>query len=277
MKGLLTFMLLAAALAAGATQTAHAADGWFNGANVDLIFANANGELRVRTNPKPQNAAGANFGCTEATLRLGLSNADGNDDVGLSGLWDIMNTAYMTGASVDMYLDEVSSGTRVECYVNRAQLNPIARTPTTPTTPTPTTPTPPDPPRGYYGALALNAEDGPGPLWVWAHETNASTQAVADRLALSLCRAKLFATGDTCSIKQRFSAGRCVVLYVDNQTNRTAVSGTDVRANLAALDSRAKARCEERGRPCRRVVSACNSGTASIAPQTLTPLVSEKR
>ena len=276
MRNLLTFMLLAAALAAGATQTAHAADGWFNGANVDLVFANANGELRVRTNPRPQNAEGANFGCTQATLRLGLSNAGDNDDVGLSGLWDIMNIANLTGASVDMYLDEVSSGTRVECYVNRAQLNPIERTPSTPTPPDPTPPDP-TPTRGYYGAFAHNATTGPGPIWVWGYSTDANTQAEADRIALNSCRSELTATGDTCSVQARFAAGQCLVVYVDNQTNRTLIGGTGARASLAALDSRVRTTCEARGRPCRRVISACNSGTASIALQTLTPLVSEKR
>lgn len=48
-------MLLAVALAIGAMQTALAADGWFNGAKVDLVFANANGESRMNKD-KPEAA-----------------------------------------------------------------------------------------------------------------------------------------------------------------------------------------------------------------------------
>ena len=142
--------------------------------------------------------------------------------------------------------------------------------------------TEPEPPTGgYYGAYALNDEHGPGPIWVWGYSTDANTQAEADRIALNSCRSELTATGDTCGIEARFGAGQCLVAYVDAQT-RVIIATTGVRANLAAMDSRVKARCEQLGRrPCRRIISACNSGTASgtasIAPQTLTPFGFEKR
>ena len=270
MRSLLTFMLLAAALAAGATQTASAADGWFNGARVELVFANANGQLRIRTNPRPQNAEGANFGCTQSTLILGFSNASDNDDEGVAGLWDIVATANLTGASVDMYLDEVSNGTRVDCYVNRLQANLPASTPNPPN-PNPPNPNPP-PTRGYYGAFA--SSNG----LAWGYSIDARTQAEADRLAFNRCAANITLPGERCSVQLRIGAGRCVVVYAGDRDLHLFMVWDGVPGQLSDMQQEALSDCRGVGyTDCRRIVSACNSGTSSIAPQSLSSSVMRKR
>ena len=258
-----------AAWAAGATQTALAADGWFNNARVDLVFANANGERRIRTNPRPQNAEGANFGCTGSTLILGFSSANDNDDDGLAGIWDIATTAQALGASVDMYLDEVSSGNSVQCYVNRLQMSVSAQTPTNPPNPTPPTdPTPPNPApptRDYYGALAVSSPNAPG-AFVYAYSTDASSIADAERIADNACEARVSA-GDFCTIRRRFVTGECLVVYAANN-GFYLIWNTGPRNRLSQLTQQGLNTCRGDGyADCRAVISDCNSGTASIAPQ----------
>lgn len=266
MRKLLTFMLLAAALVSGATQTALAEDGWFNGAQVELVFANANGELRIRTNPRPQNAEGANFGCTQSTLILGFSNASDNDDEGLAGLWDIVATANLTGASVDMYLDEVSNGTRVDCYVNRLQANLPASTPNPPApnppAPNPPNPNPPNPStRNYYGAFAAYLFVSSGPYGsvierALGYSTDAVTIEEADAIAWNRC-------GDTrCRVIERFGNGECLVVY--ERDNGEDFYYIVPRSGLNDAIEAALGVCEtDASVGCRRVITDCNSGTYS--------------
>lgn len=230
------------ALAVGATQTAQAADGWFNGAKVNLVFANANGELRIRTDPHPQNAAGANFGCSQPTLILGFSEGLEDDDaLGLFALARMHETvleAHLASASVDMYLDEVSSGTAVVCYVNRLQIHPPGQT----LQPPPTS----NPPTGdNYGALAIRPSDS--------------------RPAKENCVGK---GAYSCGIYERFGEGECLVVYTgDNDFFITW--NTAPQAGLDDLQRRGLAYCESEATGCNRVISACNSGTSSgIAPRT---------
>ena len=140
-----------------------------------------------------------------------------------------------------------------------------------------TDPTPPDPARGYYGALAVNSQDAPGP-WLYGHSTNASTEAEADRIAINSCAAQITASGDRCSVTDdtRFGSGQCIVVYRANRGYwLNSVVGS--RARLSSIQQQALSSCREQGySDCRRVISACNSGTASIAPQT-PPMVLEKR
>ena len=248
------------ALAVGATQTAYAADGWFNGAKVNLVFTNANGELRIRTDPQPQNAPGADFGCSQPTLILGFSEGLEDDDaLGLFALARMHETvleAHLSSASVDMYLDEVSSGTAVVCYVNRLQIHPPTQTLQPPPTP--------NPPTGdYYGALAIRPSDSRPALW--GHSVNKGTIAEADRTAKEACVGK---GAYSCDIYERFGDGECLVVYAgDNDFFITW--NTAPQAGLDDLQRRGLAYCESEATGCNRVISACNTGTSSgIAPQT---------
>ena len=135
----------------------------------------------------------------------------------------------------------------------------------------------PEPPTGgnYYGAFALNRDDLPG-VYVWGYSRDANTQAEADRLAINSCEAKTTLANDRCTVRNRFSAGRCLVAHSANNGRAMRIL-VGARSDLSGLQQRALERCRVRFTGCRRVVSACNSGTASIAPQTLMPLVLEKR
>ena len=255
--------IILAALAFGATPSAYAADGWFNNTKVDFLYARDTGELRIRTVPKPQDADGQNFGCTQGTLILGTSDDLEDDDAvgrfALGRMWRNALDAFLTGAKVDMYIDEVSSGTSVACYVRRFQ---IYATNTPPTNPPPTNPPPSS---QYYGAFALSSEDVQGSPWEWGLSTNHPSRAEADRVALELCRDRI-RQGDSCSIETRFGNDECFVLYAGD--NYYYISyGADSRANLSQLKRDTLQDCRAEASNCRLEHEVCNSGTSTgIAP-----------
>ena len=128
-------------------------------------------------------------------------------------MYEAVLEAVLTGAHVDMYLDEVSSGTAVACYVNRLQIyTSPAQTPTTPAT---QPPNPNSPTRDYYGALALSSEEAAGP-WVYGVSANQNTTAEAELLAVSVCENHLVAPGDSCSVEERFVTGECLAVFSGN-------------------------------------------------------------
>ena len=266
--------IIMAALAFGATPTAYAADGWFNNAKVNLVFANATGELRIRTDPQPQNAEGQNFGCTQATIVLGLQAGlqdDALERFALGRMYEAVLEAMLTGASVDMYLDEVSSGNAVACYVNRLQIHtPPAQTPTTtPTTtpnPNPPNPNPPEN-RDYYGAFAVHSLSGGTEPWQYGHATNRMTQAQADSVAANRCAARgPYSFG--CFVYARFGNGECLVVHTGND-GRYMTYGTGPRAGVNDFEREGLAYCQGSTTGCSIAISDCNSGTYSgIAPQT---------
>lgn len=105
MKGWIRFAgIIMAALAAGAAPSAYAADGWMQNAKITLVFASANGQLRIKTEPTPQSSQGGNFGCNQPSLILGFEKGLSDDDTerfALARMHDTALGAHVTGARVD--------------------------------------------------------------------------------------------------------------------------------------------------------------------------------
>lgn len=161
-----------------------------------------------------------------------------------------------------MYLDEVSTATDVDCYVNRLQIHPppVPAAPTTPTTPTtPTNPNPPtnpptdpNPPTNpptdpkpptnpppsstRYGAWAVQDQQG---FYGWALYWNADSEAAARQGALDRCNRieprddyGCFSSED----RHTFQSGQCAAVFTYLNSYLA-----DVRPSIAIGNSRSEA------------------------------------
>ena len=138
--------------------------------------------------------------------------------------------------------------------------------------------TEPEPPtRDYYGAFA--ADDYCGRLrrplrrgrpWTYGYSIDASTKHAAGDIAVNRCES--VSGGYDCCILDRFYAGQCLAAALGGEGYHLNY-GVASRGQLDGLRAGVLNRCRERGHvDCSIVISACNSGTADIVPQTQMPL-----
>ena len=133
------------------------------------------------------------------------------------------------------------------------------------------------PTRDYYGAFA--ADDYCGRLrrplrrgrpWTYGYSIDASTRRAAGDIAVNRCES--VSGGYDCCILERFYAGQCLAAALGGEGYHLNY-GVASRGQLDELRAGVLNRCWEEGHgDCSIVISACNSGTAGIVPQTQMPL-----
>ena len=240
--------ILLAIMAAVLAPAAQAKEGYYSG-RISNIWVSGSGEVMAELTPAPSEQ---DFSCPSA-VRFGELAGQGVDRIRYLNL----SEALSTNAGVSIHLsDRTSSSGDNYCQATHVRRHQPSASPTT----QPTDPNPTNPPREYYGALAVGEwlEDG----IYYGTATDEPSLEEASQAALDDCG------HSTCSVRRRIVSGECVLVYGSGVDELLYwISGPRGRLDQMRQEILGACRSEVSDpSSCVRVVEACNSGTAGIAP-----------